>query len=144
MGILKKHLLYPRPYNFALFLNLSIVLPLCMKSELSVPLQVLEEDSGPKGSLCRLWRLSLLLLLQRKAWDETFHFNAAWILCSQRHMAHSCQGQGDTKHHSLLLSTCGTSTLLMLPKEIVVVVAVGDVYRLQVPKTFSFRCSPWQ
>lgn len=55
--------------------------------------QVLEADSGPAGTLRRLQRLSILLLLQRKAWDETFHSDAAWLLCSQRHMAHCCQGQ---------------------------------------------------
>lgn len=72
----------------------------------SMPLfQVLEADSGPAGALRRLRRLSLLLLLQRKAWDETFHFNAARLLCSQGHLAHCRQGQEiwNTKHYSLLL-----------------------------------------
>lgn len=57
-------------------------------------LQVLEEDSRPAGALCRLQRLSLLLCLQRKTWDEAVHPNASRLLCSQRHMAHCCQGEG--------------------------------------------------
>lgn len=56
-------------------------------------LQVLEEDSRPGGALRRLWWLSLLLRLQRKAWEQTVHSDAAWLLCSQRHVAHGGQGQ---------------------------------------------------
>lgn len=80
-------------YHF-IWIPMSSCLCVYVSSDISAPLQVLEEDSGPASALRRLRRLSLLLLLQRKAWDETLHFNAAWLLCSQRHLAHCCQGQG--------------------------------------------------
>lgn len=88
------------PLSLGPNLDSSAVMSVCMSSDIPAPLQVLEEDSGPAGALRRLRRLSLLLRLQRKAWDETLHFNAARLLCSQRHMADCCQGQGscNTKH----------------------------------------------
>ena len=85
----------------------------CQLRCVTAPPQVLEEDSGPAGSLRRLWRLSLLFLLQRKAWDETFHFDAAWLLCPQRHVAHSGQGQGNTQH--LLLWIHDATARLIYP-----------------------------
>lgn len=74
----------------------------CQLRYLPARSQVLEEDAGPAGSLRWLWWLPLLLLIQRKAWDETLHFNAAWLLCTQRHMAHCCQGQAYTDCYRLL------------------------------------------
>lgn len=60
-------------------------------------LQVLEEDSRPAGALRRLWRLPLLLRLQRKAREQTVHSDAPWLLCSQRHVAHGGQGQASLR-----------------------------------------------
>lgn len=76
-----------------------VVTPVPVWSSMTIclwPFQVLEENSGPAGPLCRLWGLPLLLRLQRKAGDQAVHFDAPRLLRSQRHVADCGQGQGSS------------------------------------------------
>lgn len=62
--------------------------------------QVLAEDAGHAGPLCAPRRLSVLLLLPRQAWPQTFHPHAPRVLCPQGHVAQ--HGQGGVLEPSLL------------------------------------------
>lgn len=61
--------------------------------------EVLEENSGSAGTLCRLRGLSLLLLIQGETRPQAVCTHAARLLCSQGHLAP--YGEGAVCLHGL-------------------------------------------